>query len=88
MMNGKKSLTTASLTLAAATLASFAFVSYASAQCAECAEYPDRDPFTQGLVTRPEQRATIPSQATRNAHAEMRGPHGRRHMVKSGRQHR
>lgn len=68
-----------------------ALTSSASAQCAECAEYPNRDPFTQGLVTRSEPRAAVPSvlsQATRNAHAEMRGPHGSHHVAKRGRVHR
>lgn len=88
MNNSKKGLTTAALTLAAASLASIAFVSQASAQCAECAQYPDRDPFTQGLATRPQPRATVPSQATRNAHAEMRTPHGRHHVVVPRQQHR
>lgn len=88
MNNSKKGLTTASLTLAAASLASIAFVSQASAQCAECAENPNSDPFTQGLVTRSQPRATVPSPATRNAHAEMRAPHGSHHVVVPRRQHR
>lgn len=52
MINRKKGLTAASL-FAAASLASIAFTSQVSAQCVECAENPNSDPFTQGLVTRP-----------------------------------
>lgn len=91
MINRRKGLTTASLTLAAASLVSIAFVSRASAQCAECAQYPNRDPFTQGLVTRPEPHATVPSGpslGTRNAHAEMRASHGSHHVAVPRRQHR
>lgn len=90
MINRKKGLTAASL-FAAASLASIAFTSQVSAQCVECAENPNSDPFTQGLVTRPESRATVPSvpsQASRNSHAEMRGPHGSHHVVKPGPQRR
>jgi hypothetical protein len=83
MINRKKGLTTASLTLAAASLVSVAFVSQASAQCAECAQYPNRNPFTQGLVTKTQPHATVasPPQATKDAHAEMRAPHGSHHMA-------
>lgn len=87
MINRKKGLTAASL-FAAASLASIAFTSQVSAQCVECAENPNSDPFTQGLVTRAEPRATVPSQASRNSHAEMRGPHGSHHVVKPGPQRR
>ncbi|WP_407164999.1 hypothetical protein [Bradyrhizobium sp. ORS 111] len=83
MRNRKKQLAVTSLTLAAAAFASVAYASSASAQCQECAQYPDRDPFTQGLVVKqtpaPAVRpnsATLP-RSTRNAHAEMRGYSGR-----------
>lgn len=88
MIDSKKGLTAASLTLAATALVSVAFMSYASAQCVECAEYPDRDPFTQGLVTRTEPRATVPSQVTRNAHAEMGSYPRGQHVGNPDHQHR
>ena len=95
MINRKNGLTAASL-FAAAFLASIAFTSQASAQCVECAENPKSDPFTQGLISRPEPGATVPSvssQAPRNAHAEMRGPQASHHVSshhvrKSGREQR
>jgi hypothetical protein len=79
MMNYGKRLLAASLTLAATSLATMAWTSAASAQCAPCSEYSNRDPFTGGLA-RPANpgRAIAPgaasiSRSTRNAHAEMRG---------------
>jgi hypothetical protein len=84
IMNYKKMLVAASLTFAAATLTSMVFTSYASAQCADCSIYPNRDPFTEGLKT-PEAEppgvvaapphATNP-RATNNANAEMHGHRG------------
>lgn len=79
MKNGKRGLPAAFLTVAAACLASTVFTSYAFAQCAECALYPDRDPWTQGLVTTPapKPRGAVSPHNPYNAHAEMRGHHGR-----------
>src|SRR5689334_4138748 len=53
MMKQGRRLPATLLTVAAASLASVMFTSYASAQCLECDEYQNRDPFTQGLVTTP-----------------------------------
>ena len=81
-MKGKR-LPAAVLAVFAASLASTVFASDASAQCAECALHQDRDPFTQGLVTKP---APKPGGAVStqnryqnpyNARAEMRGYRGR-----------
>jgi hypothetical protein len=85
MTNYKKRLAAASLMLATAALTSVALTSYAAAQCAECAMYQDRDPFTGGLVTSTGKRAGAPAannaavsaHGANNAHAEMRGPRGR-----------
>jgi hypothetical protein len=75
--NNKKRLAAASLMLATAALTSVALTSYAAAQCAECAIYQDRDPFTSGLATAPSKPAGAPAatHGVNNAHAEMRGPH-------------
>jgi hypothetical protein len=78
--NNKKRLAAASLMLATAALTSVALTSYAAAQCAECAIYQDRDPFTSGLATAPSKPAGAPAAThgvnnVNNAHAEMRGPH-------------
>jgi hypothetical protein len=83
--NNKKRLAAASLMLATAALTSVALTSYAAAQCAECAIYQDRDPFTSGLATAPGKPAGAPAanraasthgvNNVNNAHAEMRGPH-------------
>jgi hypothetical protein len=87
MMNYKKRLVAASLMLATASLTSMLLTSYAAAQCAECSIYPNRDPFTGGLETSAGKpvgavppavsNAAVPSHAANNAHAEMRGHHGR-----------
>jgi hypothetical protein len=81
-MNPKEMLVAAILMLAAATLTSMAFTSSASAQCAECSMYPNRDPFTEGLKT-PEAAPPSPARphatnphALNNAHAEMRVQRG------------
>jgi hypothetical protein len=78
-MNYKKTLVAASLTLVAATLTSMGFTSSASAQCAECSIYPDRDPFTEGLKTpeaKPPGAVAVPPHVTNNANAEMRVQRG------------
>ena len=72
MSNNRKGRTGAALAVTVAALASLALTSHASAQCVQCAMSQDRDPFTEGLVT-PKQPDAVPSQTTRNAHAEMRG---------------
>jgi hypothetical protein len=83
MTNYKKRLAAASLMLATATLTSMVFTSYAAAQCAECAMYQDRDPFTNGLKTATGKpapaanNAAVSAHGANNAHAEMRGPRGR-----------
>jgi len=89
MTNYKKRLVAASLTLVAASLASTVMTSYASAQCVECAIYPDRDPLNGGAET-PAAKAAHPggpngatapsssaaSRNANNAHAEMRSHRG------------
>jgi hypothetical protein len=81
-MNYKKMMVAASLTLAAATLTSMVFTSDASAQCADCSIYPNRDPFTEGLKTpsveppSPVSPHAANPHVTNNAHAEMRGHRG------------
>jgi hypothetical protein len=62
------------LMVAAASLASVMFTSYAFAQCLECDEYPNRDPFTQGLVTTPpaNQPGTSSARNSYDSRAEMR----------------
>ncbi|WP_136626484.1 hypothetical protein [Bradyrhizobium macuxiense] len=83
MKKRTKGLAAASLTLAAAFMASMMFTSSASAQCAECAQYPDRDPFTQGLAVKPAPAPTVGQggvaspRSPSNARAEMRPRHGR-----------
>jgi hypothetical protein len=83
MTNYKKRLAAAALMLATATLTSMMLTSYAAAQCAECAIYQDRDPFTGGLKTdtgKPASaanNAAVSAHGANNAHAEMRGPRGR-----------
>ena len=87
MTNYRKQLLAASLMLATASLTSMVFTSYAAAQCVECAMYQDRDPFTGGLVTSTGKpagaapsaanNAAVSAHGASNAHAEMRGPHGR-----------
>jgi hypothetical protein len=83
MTNYRKQLLAASLVLATATLTSMVFTSYAAAQCAECAVYQDRDPFTNGLKTSTGKpapatnNAAVSTHGANNAHAEMRGPRGR-----------
>jgi hypothetical protein len=77
----KKRLVTATLTLAAASLASVLFTSYASAQCSDCAIYPNRDPFTEGLMVHPATQPSSASPDVNNARAEMR-IHHRHHAVK------
>jgi len=69
-------------TFVAASLMSTMLASHAFAQCADCAIYPDRDPFTQGLAT-PAGKTGAPNgpisrRATNNAHAEMRGHYSQR----------
>ncbi|WGR96920.1 hypothetical protein MTX26_20955 [Bradyrhizobium sp. ISRA443] len=82
MTKRKEGLAATFLTLASASLASMMFTSSAFAQCAECAIYPNRDPFTQGLAT-PAPAPTVgqsrgaSSRSPYNARAEMRGYHGR-----------
>jgi hypothetical protein len=51
MTNFKKTLIAASLAFATTSLATVALTSYASAQCLECAMYPDRDPLNGGAQT-------------------------------------
>jgi hypothetical protein len=85
MTNYKKQLLAASLMLATASLTSIVLTSYAAAQCAECAIYQDRDPFTGGLKTptgKPvgaapsaAKHAAVSANGVNNAHAEMRGRH-------------
>jgi hypothetical protein len=85
MTNYKKRLAAASLILATATLTSMMLTSYAAAQCAECAVYQNRDPFTEGLKTptgKPAgaaaaNNAAVSAHGANNAHAEMRGAPGR-----------
>jgi hypothetical protein len=65
---------------AVALLTPLVFASQASAQCAECAQYPMRDPFTQGLALTPS--AATPNsvaspRTTRSARAELRVHHRR-----------
>jgi hypothetical protein len=90
MMNRRKSVMAASLAFAAASLASVGFATQASAQCAECSMYPDRDPFTQGLVTPAPGPAVAPNatshRSVNGAHAEMRGHH-KRYVRNSDQQH-
>ena len=79
------------LTVAAASLASVMFTSYASAQCLECDEYQNRDPFTQGLVTTPPANQPGTTSANRyrnpyNSRAEMRG-YRNQHPRHSDRRH-
>jgi hypothetical protein len=88
MTNYKKRLLAASLALAAATLTSTAFASSAFAQCVDCMA-GHRDSFTEGLVVTPHANpggGAVPSQAARNAHAEMRGHSG--HSTVKDRPHR
>ena len=79
MTNRKTTLVASSLTLAAAALTSIAFTSSALAQCSECAVYPDRDPFTRGLLVTPTPAAAaspkrvVTHRVANDAHAEMRG---------------
>ncbi|QPF87489.1 hypothetical protein IC762_14880 [Bradyrhizobium genosp. L] len=85
-MKNRKELIVASLAFAAASLA---FASPASAQCSECALYPSRDPFTQGLAITPAAPANdvaspaVPRSA-RNAHAQLRQHHAH-HVASSAR---
>ncbi len=78
-------------TLVAASLMSIALTSAASAQCADCATYPDRDNLNNGAQTpaakmglmKPGGAAGSPSTANsannvNNARAELRPPHLRR----------
>ena len=81
-------------TLVAASLMSIALTSAASAQCADCATYPDRDYLNDGAQTpaakmglmKPGGAAGSPSTANtansannvNNARAEVRPPHLRR----------
>jgi hypothetical protein len=81
-------------TLVAASLMSIALTSAASAQCADCATYPDRDNLNNGAQTpaakmglmKPGGAAGSPSTANtansannvNNARAEVRSPHLRR----------
>ena len=94
MMNYRKRLLAASLVIAAASLATIASTSYASAQCMQCAMYPDRDPLNGGAETpygkmnrlAREKGTAAPNVAAapntvNNAHAEMRGH--RAHRVES-----
>ncbi|VIO72155.1 hypothetical protein CI1B_42270 [Bradyrhizobium ivorense] len=92
MENRKEGLIAAFATLAIASLISMVSATDAFAQCAECSVYQNRDPFTEGLAVKPAPaegaNAQAPSEATRRAHAEMRGrQHGRR-VVSPDRQHR
>jgi hypothetical protein len=91
MMNLRHRIAASSLLLAATSLASVVFTSQALAQCAECDEYQNRDPFTQGLTTNPTPGGTATPQvaphAAYNAHAEMRGRH-ERNTRNSHHQHR
>jgi hypothetical protein len=84
MMYYKKRLVAASLMLVAASLTSIVLTSYASAQCVECAIYPNRDPLNGGAETpagkssrlgRP--NGAVAPNTAHNAHAEMRGHRGR-----------
>jgi len=55
------------------------------AQCLECDEYPNRDPFTQGLVTTPPATPPAGAYSTRNSYnsrAEMQ-PYRTRHLRNS-----
>jgi hypothetical protein len=79
------------LTVVAASLATVMFTSYARAQCLECDEYQNRDPFTQGLVTTPpaNQPGTTSAKPYRNPYnsrAEMRADRNH-HLRHSDRRH-
>jgi hypothetical protein len=93
MTNYKAKLLAAALMLAAASLTSIALTYGASAQCVECAMYPDRDALNGGAPTAASKmglsvygaapRATAAAPDTvKNAHAEMR-VHPGRHVATS-----
>jgi hypothetical protein len=84
----KNRLAGTAVMFAAVSLASVALTSEASAQCVDCSEYQNRDPFTQGLSPTP---ATPPTgetapRAPNDSHAEMRGHH-ERHVANQEHRH-
>jgi hypothetical protein len=79
MINRRNRLIGTAVMFAGASLASVALTSYASAQCAECSEYNNRDPFTQGLTTSSTPGGAVAPRSPYNSRAEMRG-YRQRHM--------